>query len=81
MTDENEVILTNEEYRELLANENENSYAKGYREAIANILDEISAEVNGLHIKPVGFENEYEGGYNHAIDSVLDIIEEYKKGE
>jgi len=47
---------------------------------LAEILDKISAEIDSLHIKSVGFENEYDGGYNHAVDSVLDIIEKYKGG-
>lgn len=50
--------------------------AKG--QPLSEILDKISAEIDGLHQKPVGFENEYEGGYNHAVDSVLDVIEKYK---
>lgn len=54
------------------------AYRKGKVKAVNDVLDKISAEIDGLHQKPAGFENEYEGGYNHAVDSVLDIIEKYK---
>ena len=43
-----EVILTNKEYRELMANEYDHGYCKGYAEALEeqeSILDKIRAEI------------------------------------
>lgn len=43
-----EVILTNKEYRELISNEYEHGYCKGYAEALEGqepILDKIRAEI------------------------------------
>ena len=45
---ENEVILTNSEYRDLISNEYDHGYCKGYTEALEeqkSILDEIRAEI------------------------------------
>lgn len=46
-----EVILTNKEYRELIANEYDNGYCKGYLVALEeqeSILDKIRAEIEEL---------------------------------
>ena len=47
-----EVILTNEEYRELVSNEFENGYSKGYREALEQEPREITLEDVKEYCKP-----------------------------
>ena len=44
-----EVILTNKEYRELIANEYEHGYCKGYAEALEeqeSVIDKIRTQIN-----------------------------------
>jgi hypothetical protein len=74
---EDEIILTKEEYGQLLSNEFDNGYAKGYREALEqdSILGKIRAEIEDLtyyccEVHP-----------RTVIDDVLDIIDKYKAGE
>jgi len=70
---ENEIILTKEEYGQLLSNEFDNGYAKGYREALEqeSVLDQIIAEIQRLR----GCSCSCSDG---IIDDVEDIIDKYK---
>jgi len=77
---EDEIILTKEEYGQLLSNEFDNGYAKGYREALEqdSILDKIRADVEDLD---VFYDNDYFSSNNDAMfkrNDVLQIIDKYK---
>ena len=83
---EDEIILTKEEYGQLLSNEFDNGYAKGYREALEqdSALDKIKAEIEELDGKYVigdyGIYGENIPKYVRLWD-VLQIIDKYKAGE
>jgi hypothetical protein len=74
---EDEIILTKEEYGQLLSNEFDNGYAKGYREALEqdSILDKIKAEIEALP-KTYPFVNHID--MYVKVSDVTKIIEKYK---
>lgn len=69
-----EVVLTKEEYKELVSSEFDNGYAKGYRETLeqASTLDKVIAEIEEIET--------YDGIY---VDKayVLQIIDKYRESE
>jgi hypothetical protein len=71
----NEVILTEEEYGELVSSEFDNGYAKGYTEALEqnDVLDKIRERVE---LEKLGYPPS--AGYYRAIMKVLQIIDKYK---
>lgn len=72
-----EVILTNKEYRELIANEYDNGYCKGYLVALEEqepILDKIRAEIEELRKAPLISWASSE----MIIDTILEILDKYK---
>ena len=73
-----EVILTKEEYGELVSSEFDNGYAKGYREALEQepILDKIRAEIQdtGAYEQEVNGKTEFLKGIIYC----LNIIDKYK---
>ena len=75
----NEVILTNKEYRELVSNEYENGYTKGYSEALEQelILDKIRSEIidTGAYEQEVNGKTEFLKG----IDYCLGVIDKYNE--
>ena len=75
-----EVILTKEEYGELVSSEFDNGYAKGYREALEQepILDKIRAEIEQEYNK---YRNMSEKWNERAcgIGITLEIIDKYRK--
>ena len=75
-----EVILTKEEYGELVSSEFDNGYAKGYREALEEqepILDKIRAEIEALEYLNI---EDGSDGFDKYIEQyeVLKIIDKYK---
>lgn len=89
---EDEIILTKEEYGQLLSNEFDNGYAKGYREALEqedSILDKIRADIENMEIvydKSPNYEDD-RTDEEKAVDwfnmdkfLLLQIIDEYKAG-
>lgn len=78
---EDEIILTKEEYGQLLSNEFENGYAKGYREALEqdSILDQIRAEIEEQVLESLS-----DGGDDwfaaEKVNECLEIIDKYKAG-
>lgn len=79
LTEENEIILTKEEYGQLLSNEFDNGYAKGYREALEqdSILDKIKAEIEQTEIN--GYIRDVEC-LRAGINVALNVINKYKAG-
>ena len=72
-----EVILTKEEYGELVSSEFDNGYAKGFREALEQeepILDKIRAEIESKCCITVGREND--GAI--TLHDAFEIIDKYK---
>lgn len=77
---EDEIILTKEEYGQLLSNEFDNGYAKGYREALEqedSILDKIKAEIEQIEIN--GYIRDVEC-FRAGINVALNVIDKYKAG-
>lgn len=78
-----EVILTKEEYGELVSSEFDNGYTKGYREALEQepVLDNIRAEIWDLQYgdeeRNMTDKNRVDA-YNNAIRQVIEIIDKYK---
>ena len=78
-----EIILTKEEYGELVSSEFDNGYAKGYREALEqeSVLDNIRAEIWDLQYgdeeRNMTDKNRVDA-YNNAIRQVIEIIDKYK---
>jgi hypothetical protein len=76
---EDEIILTKEEYKQLLSSEFDNGYAKGYREALENqepILSRIKAEIRKLDdINP---DYPMDRTIHISRNEVLQIIDKYK---
>ena len=69
-----EVILTNKEYRELISNEYDHGYCKGYAEALQEqepIIDKIYADIQKLR----GCSCSCSDG---IIDDVEEILDKYK---
>ena len=60
-----EVILTNKEYRELVSNEYENGYAKGYREALE--------EDHPIEVEAAELQKAYNKGFEDCRQSILDM--------
>lgn len=86
-----EVILTNKEYRELMANEYDHGYCKGYAVALEeqeSILNKIRAEIAEYGSIWVAYaitghsdrdiENLIEGVLKQAKEQVLNIIDKYR---
>lgn len=75
-----EVILTKEEYGELVSSEFDNGYAKGYKEALeqGSILDKIRAEIEALEYLNI---EDGSNGYDKYTEQyeVLKIIDKYKE--
>lgn len=70
-----EVILTKEEYGELVSSEFDNGYTKGYTEALEqnDVLDEIRAEIEKLRFgQPLR---------KYVVDECLEIIDKYRESE
>ena len=69
-----EVILTKEEYGELVSSEFDNGYAKGYREALEqeSVLNKIRAEIEQVAFKDVS------GSKFIFVNRVNQILEKYK---
>lgn len=76
---EDEIILTKEEYGQLLSNEFDNGYAKGYREALEqdSILGKIKAEIEALP-KTYPFVDHID--MYVKVSDVKRIIDKYKAG-
>ena len=76
---EDEIILTKEEYGELVSSEFDNGYAKGYREALEqdSALDKIKAEIEALP-KTYPFVNHID--MYVKVSDVTKIIDKYKAG-
>ena len=74
---EDEIILTKEEYGQLLSNEFDNGYAKGYREALEqdSVLNKIKAEIEALP-KTYPFVNHFD--MYVKVNDVTKIIDKYK---
>ena len=73
-----EVILTNKEYRELMSNEYDHGYCKGYAEALEEqepILDKIRAEID-QYLEIEGFGSEYRNDVKGIIDKYKAETEE-----
>ena len=77
---EGEIILTKEEYGQLLSNEFDNGYAKGYREALEqdSVLNKIKAEIEALP-KTYPFVNHID--MYVKVSDVTKIIDKYKESE
>lgn len=77
-----EVILTKEEYGELVSNEFDNGYAKGYREALEQepILDKIRAEILELDNKVCQqfLIEDVDKEVHHTYRECIGIIDKYK---
>lgn len=86
-----EVILTNKEYRELMANEYDHGYCKGYAVALEeqeSILNKIRAEIDEYGSIWVAYaitgrsdrdiENLIKGVLKQAKEQVLNIIDKYR---
>jgi hypothetical protein len=79
---EDEVILTKNEYGELVSSEFDNGYAKGYREALEqedSVLGKIRAEIEQNAYPIVHGVNNHEKGM--TLYGILQIIDKYKVGE
>lgn len=76
---EDEIILTKEEYGQLLSNEFDNGYAKGYREALEqdSVLDKIKAEISDFEEELFHRPNTDYSDYA-AVRHCLEIIDKYK---
>lgn len=77
-----EVILTKEEYGELVSSEFDNGYAKGYREALEQelMLDKIRAEIDGIEINGRVDEHTLFIRTGEQVKQMaLDIIDKYRK--
>ena len=78
-----EVILTNKEYRELMANEYDHGYCKGYAVALEeqeSILGKIKAEI-GMYetdCRLQGGTDECEKCNSNIFGSIYRIIDKYK---
>jgi hypothetical protein len=76
-----EVILTKEEYGELVSSEFDNGYAKGYTEALEqnDVLDKIRAEIEQLTITEGGDDYVRKMAELFSLKmKVLHIIDKYK---
>lgn len=80
-----EVILTKEEYGELVSSEFDNGYTKGYSEALEqnDVLDEIRAEIEQVSFTHYFEYGEYYGEDSRQerivnFDTVIQIIDKYK---
>ena len=79
-----EVILTKEEYGELVSSEFDNGYAKGYREALEqeSVLGKIRAEIKALNLEPTAYDvvdgNPIKDAVWETLADVLKIIDKYK---
>ena len=64
-----EVILTKEEYGELVSSEFDNGYTKGYSEALEqnDVLDKIKAEIETM------------SGDVETLSDVLDVLDKYRE--
>ena len=70
-----EVILTNKEYRELIANEYDNGYCKGYLVALEEqepIIDKIRAEISTVYESLDGYDPDSLGAFVSKIDEIFD---------
>lgn len=82
-----EVILTKEEYGELVSSEFDNGYTKGYTEALEqnDALDKIRAEIKGLSPKPTIYDivdrNQKKDAVWETVNDVLQIIDKYRESE
>ena len=77
-----EVILTNKEYRELISNEYEHGYSKGYAEALEeqeSILDKIRGEIKQYQSEyDVHPGTEYNRTVWRTFNRCLLILDKYK---
>lgn len=82
-----EVILTNKEYRELISNEYDNGYCKGYAVALEeqeHIIDKIRAEIMQLDYDIESVDYDYndmpqtEEVHMICREEVLQILDKYK---
>ena len=76
-----EVILTKEEYGELVSSEFDNGYAKGYREALEqeSVLDKIRAEIEKEIIPRKSDQYDHEAMWqNCGLRMALKVIDKYK---
>ena len=80
---ETDIILTREEYGELVSSEFDNGYAKGFREALEQeepILDKIRAEIAMYEAdcRLQGGTDECEKCNSNVFGSIYRIIDKYK---
>lgn len=76
---ETDIILTREEYGELVSSEYDNGYAKGYEEALEqeSVLDKIIAEIEACREDVEPHLVDYRYYRNEGLDMALDIIDKY----